>query len=215
MEVDGVMMPRPRIPEGAPSPGAWDDLPPLPTPPAGPGLEDWPEHLELLEVAELAALLASKDGTVPPALLGAVCSRIEALSGGKAPARLQQRRVYTHDWLERHSDWTPPVQGLASPPGSARRQSAPPTLTALGDGGAPDPPTPGGADAPLSDAEADLIVRITASLTLRLRVLSAARPNRPPGAPEGPRRAYTHRRATRPLKRLRRRRAGFHTAPSG
>ena len=46
MEVDGVMMPRPRIPEGPASPG-WAP-PPLPEP--SPGLEDWPDHLELLEV---------------------------------------------------------------------------------------------------------------------------------------------------------------------
>ena len=83
------MMPRPRIPEGPASPG-WAP-PPLPEP--SPGLEDWPDHLELLEVEELAELLGSKDGVAPPALLGAVCSRIEALSGVKAPAAMQQRRV--------------------------------------------------------------------------------------------------------------------------
>ena len=56
MEVDGVMMPRPRIPEGPASPG-WAP-PPLPEP--SPGLEDWPDHLELLEVEELAELKSDK-----------------------------------------------------------------------------------------------------------------------------------------------------------
>ena len=151
MEVDGVMMPRPRIPEGPASPG-WAP-PPLPEP--SPGLEDWPDHLELLEVEELAQLLRSKDGVVPPALLGAVCSRIEALSGVKAPAAMQQRRVFMQDWLARHSEWTPPQQGFASPPGSARR----PALPALHEAAdSPNPLTP--RVGPLSEAEADLLGRI-------------------------------------------------------
>ena len=66
----------------------------------------------MLEVEELAELLGSKDGVAPPALLGAVCSRIEALSGVKAPAAMQQRRVFMQDWLARHSEWTPPQQGF-------------------------------------------------------------------------------------------------------
>ena len=137
MEVDGVMMPRPRIPEGPPSPG-WS--PPSLSPPK-PGLEGWPAHLELLEVEELAELLASKDGAVPPALLGAVCSRIEALTGVKAPARLQQRRVYTHDWLAGHSEWTPPSQALHSALHS--RAPVPSLLTGSRRGRASRAPRPG------------------------------------------------------------------------
>eukprot|EP00964_Phaeocystis_antarctica_P108255 scaffold72859_cov51-Phaeocystis_antarctica.AAC.1 len=159
MEVDGVMMPRPRIPEGPASPG-WSP-PPLPEP--SPGLENWPDHLELLEVEEMAELLASKDGAVPPALLGSVCSRIEVLSGVKAPRAMQQRRVYTQDWLARHSEWTPPPEGFASPPGSARRQSALPDLHDAPD--SPGPPTP--RDGPLSEAEADLLARIGAHFNAR------------------------------------------------
>ena len=76
--------------------------PPPPRPPADPEAEKaasrW-QSVHILEPTELHALLLEHDGDPPSEHLAAVCQRIEAITGLKAPSQLAQRRVHISDWV--------------------------------------------------------------------------------------------------------------------
>ena len=117
-----------------------------------------------LDSEALCALLDSNDGVVPSRALGSISSRIEALSGNKAPKTLAQRRVFIGDWRTsergRSGESLPPQpiprqNSRHGPPPAIRPPSASPaTLSRSGEPAAATaaapataaPVTPGGVD---------------------------------------------------------------------
>ena len=157
-------------------------------PPKRPAAAEEPSvwhNVATMDPAELGVLLVKNDFTPPSEHLVAVCSKIESFTNQKAPMRLQQRRIFIKDWVEKMTGGAVTTAAAETPtaerPSTARSASGASATPPSSSRGVFPPSTPrsGGSDAaeylsvpskssqPLSEEELALVQRISSHVDAR------------------------------------------------